>query len=327
MKHGKDKSPPDRSLSRRQFLTGSAAGGLAAAAAVGGWLAGCGGGAAPSSAEDDSAAFDFADLYRHVGDIATGEGEFRGLAVSADGRILAAAGGGVAVFSPDGREVGRWPTDPPARCVAAAPDGSIWTAAGGQVSCFTADGRRRSGFSAAGHGAGRAPMIVSLAVGVSDLLLADVNNHRVRRFASDGDFIGDIGADGTGLVIPSPYMAVCLDAEGLLHVSHTGKLRIERYRLDGTLLDHWGQGGTAVGRFCGCCNPVGLCLAADGRVITAEKGLGRVTVFSPDHRPVSLVGPRQFSRASHEIGVAEDPAGRILVADTAERRIRIYQRA
>jgi hypothetical protein len=65
----------------------------------------------------------------------------------------------------------------------------------------------------------------------------------------------------------------------------------------------------------------------DGRTVTAEKGLGRVTVFDKDHKPISLVGPKQFSRESSAIAVAEDSAGRILVADTAAKRIRIYRRA
>lgn len=327
MKSGKKNEDVKPRLSRRDFLRGSVLLGGAAAVGAGGVMSGCGRGTPATPADDAAVAFDFVNLYRHVGDVETGSQSLHDFALDGEDNLYVADEKGVAVFASDGRRIRSWTTGEPVRCITVAADGSVWVGSGGNVLHFSADGRQLGRFAAKATDSGRkaAPLLIAIAVREADVVVYDATRFRLLRFAVDGDFIGEVGGR---LTIPSPYMSICFDAAGLLHITHTGGKphRIERYHLDGRLAGSWGKAGSRPGRFGGCCNPVGLFVTKDGRTITAEKGFGRVTVFDRAGKPISLVGPKMINKASRKIRVAEDSTGRILVSDPAEKRIRIFRK-
>ena len=95
----------------------------------------------------------------------------------------------------------------------------------------------------------------------------------------------------------------------------------------------------AVENFCGCCNPVNLAVLADGRIVTAEKGIPRVKVHAADGRFECVVaGPKQLAPTKTiteetrtqfkllAVDLAVDSGGRVLVLDPARRSVRIFNK-
>jgi hypothetical protein len=97
-------------------------------------------------------------------------------------------------------------------------------------------------------------------------------------------------------------------------------------RADGALLTSWGQPGTDVHGFGGCCNPTDIAPLPDGRVVTSEKGLPRVKVYSAEGALLSVVvPPGEFVRSTVGIDLATDPSGRIAVLDPDRGIVRVYE--
>ena len=141
-----------------------------------------------------------------------------------------------------------------------------------------------------------------------------------------------------GLVIPSPYFDVVMAPDGLLRAVNPGAHRIEAYTVDGHREFFWGESGLQIERFCGCCNPANFTMTADGRYVTAEKGIPRVKVYSPDgYFQCVVVGPEvlaptaaavEETRAEHKLNavdVAADSRGRVLVLDPAAGSVRVFE--
>ncbi|MFW6125226.1 MAG: hypothetical protein ACOC46_03690 [Pirellulales bacterium] len=227
------------------------------------------------------------------------------------------------------------PSAPVARSIAC-----LYVALGNRIVVFTPDGQQRATWPPAGDRA----IFTSIAAGEDNVYVADAGHKVVRRYDGEGKRLGEIGrydreAGIRGFVIPSPYFDVALGADGLLRAVNPGGHRIEVYTPDGRLERPliWGRAGSAVDRFCGCCNPVAIGLMPEGRIVTAEKGIPRVKVYSASGELESVVaGPALLSprpsrmeetRQPHQLpalDVAVDAVGRILVLDPAARMIRVF---
>ena len=92
--------------------------------------------------------------------------------------------------------------------------------------------------------------------------------------------------------------------DGLLRVNNPGRHSVEVYSAKGDLESSWGKAtATLSTAFCGCCNPVGVALLADGRCVTCEKGLPRVKVYSAQGVFESVVaGPESFPENAQRRG-------------------------
>ena len=116
-----------------------------------------------------------------------------------------------------------------------------------------------------------------------------------------------------------------MGADGLTWISNPGRHELEAYDAKGIMVRQWGVYGTSVGMFIGCCNPTDFAFLPDGRVITAEKGVPRVKVFSVDGKLQSVVArPAEFASEAVGMDVAADGQGRVWVMDPVGRELRIY---
>lgn len=228
--------------------------------------------------------------------------------------------------------------DGPAECVAIAADGTRFVGLRDHIELFDSRGNRRARWDVPA----KRTWLSSLAVGASDVFAADSGNRVILRYDRSGKLLGRIGAKDParnipGLIAPSPNIDVKLHPDGLLRVTNPGRHRFEAYTFDGDLEAAWGKPSAAIDGFCGCCNPVGLAILPDGRVVTCEKGLPRVKVIGTDGELESVVaGTESFAanRASAEAGditrggldAAVDDRGRIHVLDRIASEIRVLQR-
>lgn len=267
--------------------------------------------------------------YALVKTFESGLHQLAGITIDDEDRIYLAGSGGVRVLDAEGELLASWRTLGAARCVAVDDEGNVYVGQRARIEKFDRDGTLLTSWGTKGSGRGEFKVVTSISVSGANLFVADAGNRCIHRFATDGDFIDEIGKrdparNFLGLICPSPYLDCAVDAEGVLHVTNPGKLRVEKYKLNGELVSFWGKAGMSPEGFCGCCNPTNIALMAGGRTVTAEKGIPRVKVYDTDGRMLAYLGPEYFSKGAAGMDLAVDSLGRIYVIDPGDGKVRVF---
>ena len=197
---------------------------------------------------------------------------------------------------------------------------------------------------------------------VDEIFVADSIERCVWRFDGHGNELGRIGtspestldsrlstlsassstsetpAEFRGFAIPSPYFSVAVSPDGLIRVANPGYRRVEGFTSDGYRETVFGETGERIDAFCGCCNPTHLAIFPDARIVTSEKGITRVKIYSPKGEFTEVVaGPDAFDSGTPPIDIAilpgtggADSAGsvgdRIFVLDPKRGQVRAFAR-
>lgn len=282
--------------------------------------------------------------YTQTGRIAVGLVEPRAVAVGPEDRIYVAGDQAVHVHAAGGARLRQIAIDakPQSLAVGATEHkypGRIYVGVGNHVEVFSPEGRRVAKWPAPSAKS----LITSIAVGEHEVYLADAIGRIVLRCDLDGKVLTRIGERDEarnirGFFIPSPYFDVALGADGLLRVVNPAPHHIEAFTPDGSLEFSWGKSSLGIDGFCGCCNPANIALLSDGRFVTAEKGIPRVKIYSPEGKFLTVVaGPElltpdptatEETRAGHKlkvVDVAADSRGRVLVLDPGLRSVRVFE--
>ena len=218
-----------------------------------------------------------------------------------------------------------------------AKDGTMYVGAMDRVEVYPAGPAGRSSWDSAGDKA----IFTAVAVTQEWVLVADAGNREILRYDRSGKLIERIRKKGPagkidGVLKPSAHFDVEVGADGLIRANDPGRLCVDIYTAQGELLTSWGKGGPDIDRFIGCCNPVRVALLPDGSVVTSEKGLPRVKVYTKEGKFDCVVaGPESFVKlrcptanctTGAALDLAVDSRGRILVLDPATRQVRIFVR-
>lgn len=269
----------------------------------------------------------------------------RAISVGPADKIYVAGDRAVRVFSPRGDELAVISTEASPSCLAVGSDdhdwpGRLYVGAGKKIEVFAPDGKPVGTWDVSDDNV----ILTSIAATKSHLLVADAGNRVVLRLDTSGKLVDKIGApdaNGRGRVfnVPSSYFDVAVSPDGLVHVANPGVLRVETYTLAGEMEARWGEAGAEIHDFFGCCNPSQFAVLPSGDVVTSEKGVPRVKVYSAFGEFVCVVaGPRQLDVAQAELGdpralqakavfdVATDTRGRVLVLDPRKKSVRIFTR-
>jgi hypothetical protein len=223
--------------------------------------------------------------------------EPRRLAVGPHDHLYLAAGSAVVVMDGEGIRLREIAASGPVRSVAVAADGTVYAGQRDHVEVYDPKGKRLASWEPL---SGK-PYLTGLAAGAEDVFAADAGNRVVWRYKLNGQCVGKIGERDRdrnipGLILPSPFLDVEIGQDGLLRVNNPGRHRVELYTFDGQLEISWGKASMGIQGFCGCCNPVNLAVLEDGRVVTFEKGLPRVKVYSAHGELECVVaGPETFA--------------------------------
>jgi len=275
--------------------------------------------------------------FAETAKLETGLERVSALAVGPKGRFYVAGPATIAVYAPNGREAKRIEFDGTPNCLAVAPDGGILVGLRDHVEELDALGKAKSTWESFGDEA----YLTSITVGEEDVFVADAGHRRVARLGRDGRLLGFLGeADPDreipGLIVPSPNLDVAIDPQGALWVVNPGRHGLESYRADGTLASAWYRPSMAPDGFCGCCNPTHIAFRSDGTLVTAEKGIARVKLYSPDQALLAIVAaPETFDPAAGAPLAADldppirdlavDAEGRVLVLGSRDGVVRIFE--
>lgn len=261
----------------------------------------------------------------------------KALAATPDGHIVVAGDHTLVVCNMDGVETGRYALSTTPECVTVAPDGKIVLGMLDHVEILDAAGKPEKVWASLGERA----HITSVAADEENLYVADAGNRVILRFDYEGNLQTRIGEKDEereipGLVVPSPYLDVAFDNMGALWAVNPGRHGLEQYRPNGDLVSAWYRPSMDPDGFCGCCNPAHAAFRSDGTLVTAEKGLNRVKLYSVDQKLLGFVADPKVFRASSggpfspELetpfrDLAVDAKDRILVLDANANAVRVFE--
>jgi len=332
---------PQNWLTRRGFVEAGARGGLFASLAASYATAF---GAAPRRFETTDPKLVH---YREVQRFQCLRPDTRRLALGPDGRLWVAAGGYVCGFDQSGLAVTEHALPGTVRCVAVSPDGAqlLVGVRSGDTDAIHVLNPGFGSRLATWDSPGPKTWFTALAVSGDTVFAADSGNRVILRYDRSGKLLGRIGAkdkarDIPGFVLPSPYLDVAVHPDGLLRVNNAGRHKVEAYTPDGDLEASWGKAGMGIASFCGCCNPVSLATLPGGQIVTCEKGLPRVKVYTASGEFEGVVAgvesfPENAGVATGEtpgdgvrasLDAVADPQGRIYILDTVTGQIRVMVR-
>lgn len=266
--------------------------------------------------------------YREVGQLDTGLKGPRAIAVDSTGQVYVGGDKLVRIFSPTSQPVKDIPLSDSPYCLAVGTQGRVYVGMKDHVEVFSPDGQRLAAWPSWGHRA----YLTSLAVANNEVYVANAGERVVYRCNLDGKVLAELAkADPArgilGLIVPSPHLDVAVAGDGLIWIANPGRHQLEAYDPNGELQRFWGRPGTDVESFLGCCNPSDFALLADGRFVTAEKGVPRVKVYLADGRfDCVVVGPEAFGDYAGSLDVAIDKDNRVLVLQPGATMVRMYAR-
>ena len=276
-------------------------------------------------------------IFQESGKLTPGFEHLTALAAGPDEKIYVAGDDEIAVYDLDGAELRKIALAKTPDCIAVAPDGDMLLGMRSHIEVIDAQGDAKSVW----NDLGERSYITSIAVDENEAYVADAGQRVVLRFDRSGQLLGRIGEeDGAreipGFIVPSPYFDVAFDPQGALWAVNPGRHGLENYRANGDLVSSWYRLAIDANGFCGCCNPSHIAFLSNGSLVTTEKGLARVKVYSPDWKLLGLVAaPSAFEDVPAEafsceletplVDLAVDQRGRVLVLDGRQRAVRIFE--
>jgi hypothetical protein len=248
----------------------------------------------------------------------------KGVAVGTGDRIFALADGQVFIFEPGGTLVRKWKAAESAACLAVSPDKRILMGSPGRIEICSDEGNRLGGFPVGNRN--KPANISSLKMIRGEILVADVAARLIRRYDINGKPLGEIGTQGhSGFMLPNRSLDFSVDSQNVIWAADPGRHRVSSWNSDGSPVGRFGKFGTRnVEDFVGCCNPVNIAVAPDGRIVTGEKVAARVKVYSPEGKLLAVIGPEHFDPGCLHLPLAVDSKGRIVAADPVRLQLKVF---
>jgi len=247
------------------------------------------------------------------------------IAIGSADQINVLGDGEVRTFDSKGIFLRKWKAPEGALCMAVGGGGRVYLGRAGQVEIYSTAGNREGGF-AAGE-SGKSANITAIKISGSEILVADASARCIRRYTETGKLIGEIGTQNKtrGFMLPNRSLDMDVDGKGVVRATDSGRHRVSSWILDGTPAGYFGKFGLRNPEdFVGCCNPVNIAVAPDGKIVTAEKVAARVKVFDAAGKLLALIGPEHFDPQCIHLYLAVDSRGRIVVADPVRLEIKVF---
>ena len=159
--------------------------------------------------------------------------------------------------------------------------------------------------------------------GDSNVYVVDVDNDRIQKFTSAGDFLTTWGSEGLSAdgEFNAP-LGIAVDTASNVYVADLGNHRIQKFSSAGTFLSKWGSPGGGDGQFN---YPYALAVAA-GNVYVADCWNHRIQKFTSTGTFLAKWGSYGSGAGQfiEPVGVAVDTAGNVYVTDYGNHRIQKF---
>ena len=276
--------------------------------------------------------------------IDTGLASPHALAVAADGSLWVAGDRAVIHLTSTGQELTRIALDQEPTCLALEP-----ADVSGQGRVYVGSPDKGCWFSVSpvspwpnGRTWGPSPRSPRWRRPLKASFIADAGQRVVLCCDREGREQSRIGAPDAertmhAFIIPSPHFDLLAGADEVVWIVNPGMRRVESYSYDGQLQAMWGQAGSQLSDFFGCCNPAHLDQLPDGRFITSEKGIPRVKIYSAAGEFECVVaGATQLGvsaaaltdargdQVERVFDVAAGPDGAVWILDSQARTVRAF---
>ncbi len=153
--------------------------------------------------------------------------------------------------------------------------------------------------------------------------VTDAAQHTVLAFEKDGTYAFQFGTRGAGPgQFNTPSHIDCAAEE--VAVSDSLNFRVQRFGLDGTVLDAFGRKGDAAGDLA---LPKGVAFDADRNLWVVDAHFENVQAFTPKGQLLMALGREGTEVGEFWLpsGICIDAAGRIWIADGSNQRVQVFE--
>jgi DNA-binding beta-propeller fold protein YncE len=162
-----------------------------------------------------------------------------------------------------------------------------------------------------------------------NVYVADSDNQRIQKFASDGQFLSKWGSSGTGDGQFASPRSLTIGPGENIYVVDCDNFRIQVFTGDGAFITKWGSHGTGDGQFGGggqFVYPGGIAVGLHGEVYVADTANHRIEKFTSNGTFIGKWGVQGYGDGEFRgpFGVAVAPDGSVCVADHANSRIQKF---
>jgi len=168
-------------------------------------------------------------------------------------------------------------------------------------------------------------MITSLSANKTNVAFADAANRTIFILDKEGIAKKLIGKSEDPFIIPSFYFDIALGSDNKIFIANTGNKRIEIRNMEGKILSFFGESGTGLESFCGCCNPAHFAIIPGG-FVTAEKGINRIKILDDSGEYVESVSSVNDFVPPLPLDIASPDGKTIYGANPADSKLYVFRR-
>ncbi len=271
----------------------------------------------PATGQVSTAADNALRHFTEIDQIPTGFKVPRGIALGPESRLFVVGDEALHIINPAGEYTEQKLAGAP-NCIGISKDTMLYIGMVDHIVVTDNCGRLQATWASLPEGS----LITSVVANGEDVWVADAGMKVVHHYNRQGKLLGTLGSN---LVVPSANLDVAVAKDGRVWLTNPGRHQLEEYGGEGNILRKWGVANSDTAGFTGCCNPTDFAFLPDGRIVTAEKGIARVKVYSIDGVLDALVaGPDDFTPGDVGLDLATDANGRIFVLDPLAHNVRIF---
>jgi DNA-binding beta-propeller fold protein YncE len=198
--------------------------------------------------------------------------------------------------------------------------GNVWVVdtESSQVVEFNSFGLSLAVIGKPGSGNGQLSSPRGVAVAPSGIWVADTGNHRIERFGTKGEYLGQFGSEAQ---FAEPW-GVAVGPNGFIWVTDRKGNKVEEFSTGGTLLrEQHGKepGGVGDGEFL---HPSGVATDSGENVWVVDSGNNRVQKLSPTAEYMSKFGG--LGQLLEPSGIAVRSSGNLMVVDSGNNRVQSF---
>jgi len=218
------------------------------------------------------------------------------LAVDAAGKVYLAADATIIMYDEQGTPQNVILLPESATCLTIDSAGRLLAGAGRSILIYDRDGNLAESYAVLPAGA----YPTALAADDHYYYIADAASRRVWKVDHTGKPAGSIPQpeqpeSKKRFIVPSPVFDLILAKPDELIIVNPGEHRLEFCDLEGQILSQWGAAGSRLEAFCGCCNPAAIAVTAKGHIVTCEKGIPRIKLYTQQGLLLGVIaGPDQL---------------------------------